>query len=117
MPLAHYFIGSRLLGSKNLTNGADPLNSIAWFCEGCGDAWARVLVEGALWATEHNRCERCGPAGLHDNRVAGSLLRQWFFTANYLMGRNQAMALENLPLPVLEREFRLALVWAERQVN
>jgi len=111
MPQASYFLGSRFAGSTDIPQNPDRLNSLAWFCEGCGEVWARAVVEGATWAIELNRCESCGPAGTWDSRVAGSVLRQWYPSADYLMGRNQACAVENLPRELLGREMRLSLNW------
>ncbi len=112
MPLASYFIGSRFFGSATVERGSEPLNSLAWFCEGCGEVWGRAVVEGGTWAVEHNRCQACGPAGSWDPRCPGSLLRHPHFTRDYLMPRNYAMALESLPRPLLERELQLALKYA-----
>jgi len=117
MPRASYFLGTSYVGCTEIPQNPDRLNSIAWFCEQCGRDWARVIVEGATWAVEFNRCDRCGPAHSLDNRVPGSILRQWFFTSDMLMGRNKAMALENLPEPLLQRELLLAIAWAERRAQ
>jgi hypothetical protein len=108
MPRCDYFIGTRHLGSTQLPKRGEPLNSLAWFCESCGNTWARAVVEGATWSVEYNRCEPCGRAGAWDTRYPGSLLRQWFFTEAYLMERNLAMSLEALPDAVLAREVRIA---------
>ena len=108
MPRCDYFIGTRHLGSTNITPRDEPISSLAWFCEGCGNTWARAVVEGGTWSVESNRCEPCGRAGSWDKRYPGSLLRQWYFTHEYLMARNLAMSLEALPDAVLARELRIA---------
>ncbi len=68
--------------------------SLAFFCPGCGDVWARFMIDdglGTLW-TSHNRpCAKCG---------IGSVWQDAPFFAPLMAA---------MPLKVVAREFLLAM--------
>lgn len=74
------FIGSRYLGSREVPNfrrdatfGQRPTESWAYFCQRCGDLWARFLVENSDWTQcYHIRCAKHG-----DGRLACDSRFEW----------------------------------------
>ena len=68
----HYFFGQRFAATGVVRASVyGPPSSLGFFCPGCGELWARVLVEGseADWAVRIIPCAR-HPVNLS---VAGSL--------------------------------------------
>lgn len=123
---ASYFVGSALVGQGHypIRNGGS--HSIAYFCQGCGEVWGRVLTDESPshWDTFNVPCERhpeVSQSGVPSwLRVPGSLL-YWGTTYERSSTMFWAACLEALPLPVLEREFHLHLKFKEwndtRQAN
>lgn len=75
-PRAHYFFGSRILGTSVLPFHPYAPESLAFFCQTCGELWARVLVEGSEtnWRVEVAPCaQHRGVNALDWSRVPGSL--------------------------------------------
>lgn len=71
-----FFIEGRFMGSsppRLVESGRDwgrPL-SLLVYCGQCGDAWARIAVDGSRWTSQFSICRRCAPE--HDFQVPGSL--------------------------------------------
>lgn len=93
---AHYFLGSRLLGSTSkfqTWDGVTASRSRAYFCSKCGDIWGRVAIGGRDWQVLSVGCLN------HPTwpwEPGGSFLLPW----NHTM-------LNELPEEVLRREFAL----------
>lgn len=93
---AHYFLGSRLLGSTQLPqtwDGVEPSRSLAYFCHKCGDIWGRVAIDNRDWMVLTVGCQK------HPEWVwypGGSFIRSW----NY-------RALHEFPPEILQREYAI----------
>lgn len=61
---AHYFLGARLLASGSVFFWEDTRlmeNSTAFFCQDCGEIWARVMQDSSSrWFCANVPCERHG---------------------------------------------------------
>jgi hypothetical protein len=100
-----YFLGTRLLDTS--VSPADPhAHSIALFCQSCGDIWFRAIVEhGRHWDCHHAVCERhISVTASNWNRTPGTVGLGDSLT---LPRMSWALAVDKLPLSVLEREFLL----------
>jgi len=76
-----------------------------YLCPKCGDVWARVCNSSAIWEEWHARHVLC-PKHPHGVRPAGSL---------YVPGDHEL--LQALPPVLLQREFNIALEWAEKELQ
>ena len=93
---AHYFLGSRLLGSTDLPQtweGVGPTRSLAFFCSKCGDVWGRIAIDNRHWMVLTVGCERHPD---YSFEPGGTFIRTW-----------NHRALDEMPEAVLRREFAL----------
>jgi hypothetical protein len=105
---ALYFLGTRCLGESSV--GPRWWN-YAYFCETCGDIWARIIVsEPKGWNLSRSPCEN------HTSTTSdwwrdppGSLIHNQFPPED----PTHPLALRNLPREALFREFILALNYYE----
>lgn len=114
MPLAHYFLGQRVLGASPVPSGA---RSHCFFCPSCADIWGRIMVEGAEYAELHrNSCERhanaCVPTW---GQLPGSFILSRMLDPLAHIHSNwasQPLVPAHFPLEVLHRELDLAVAVA-----
>jgi len=93
---AHYFLGSRLLGSTSrhqTWDGVEPSFSRAYFCTKCGDIWGRVAIDNKDWMVLAVGCQKHPEWSAYPG---GSFIYSW--------NRN---IINELPDDVLRREFAL----------
>jgi len=93
---AHYFLGSRLLGSTEALqtwDGACTASSMAYFCHNCGDVWGRVVIPNKRWMAVSAACPKCPT---WNARLPGSFMFSWHHTQ-----------LNEFPPQVVQREFDL----------
>ena len=101
----HYFLGNRLLASCQVLNS--PSHSQAYFCPSCGEIWARLVSEDshAHFDLYTVYCEHHTPQGVPGwGEVPGTLCQG---SRTTLSTMRWIAAIEELPLVVLEREFRI----------
>ena len=110
--LRSFFIGEHCLGEAQYN--ADPTcstyqatESVAYFCPGCGEVWARVILSGTevgkaarLWQVYQRTCGKCPTA--HPQDLPGSLILA-----------STMEILEELPKALWETEFQQHLRWKE----
>jgi hypothetical protein len=102
----HFFVGTQLLGSSAIevdfdrSQRARPL-STAFFCEQCGEVWARAMIQDQPWEVWALLCEKHQLP--YPFRVPGSMWLPWNNSHN--------MA---LPPAVLRREVELHLAIYDR---
>lgn len=113
MTLAHYYVHQQLIAQ-----GLVPHNphSLAYFCQSCGDIWARIVVEAApIFDVTSRCCQRHVPQSASSwGEVPGTLCQgaaEWISTAT------AAAALEYLPEPVLLREFIILYEYALKEMK
>jgi len=101
----HYFLGNQLLASRQVADC--PSHSQAYFCPACGEIWARLVSEASPAYFDSNTvyCQRHTPQGVPGWGVIPGTLCQGFIST--LSSMRWIAAIENLPLAVLEREFRV----------
>ena len=83
MARQHFFVGKSHLGSRDLQNfrqcswrGNIPVESWAYFCQSCGDIWARLIVEGGS-----NTQVRARPCPAHGDGTLALLCKfEWWET-------------------------------------
>lgn len=93
---AHYFLGTRLLGSTEQPQTWDGVyrsRSIAYFCPKCGDIWGRIVIDSKDWMVLTVGCEWHPEWSFYPG---GSFIRSW----------NPRWPQE-LPEAVLRREFAI----------
>ncbi len=78
-PLSRFFYYDRDLGhttTPQTWDGANPLQtSLHYFCPGCGQVWAKIILENGPHAVVNRPCRKCYiPWG---NDYAGSFLHPW----------------------------------------
>lgn len=103
---AHYFLGSKLLGSsdKSFQGG----QSCALFCTTCGDIWGRIVV-GNVWRVRSVPCIKHKRTGVMDwSSESGSFLITSFDMA-HTSTMFAAETIEELPPEVLRYELLLRL--------
>ena len=97
---AYYFIEGKLLAIAPVREERWPPDSLAFFCESCGEIWARILVEGREeeWTIEITACTK------HPSlyKPAGSLSRGT--TRAWVGSHERLLAFDLLPLPLKNRE-------------
>ena len=104
-PKAHYFFGSRVVASTTLPYHPYASESLAFFCQTCGDLWARVLVEGGeeRWLLSTIPCAKHKAVNAVDWwSVPGSLSQGWYRSNLSVM--SWAKAFDCLPLPLQNLE-------------
>jgi hypothetical protein len=107
---AHYFLGSKLLGSS--TSEFPSGQSCALFCTTCGDIWGRIVVSTA-WRVRSVPCIKHKRTGVADwSSESGSFLVP-SFDREHTSIMFAAETIEELPPEVLQYEFQLRL----RQFN
>lgn len=88
---AHYFVGTRLIGSAPSAwwcSTSQFFDSLLLICPTCGETWARIVLDSSKeWFFRRTHCPAHG---------GGSFIPPWSFP------------LETLPTQVLNREFLLA---------
>jgi len=102
---ATYFFGTRVVGTSRIPPHGYAPDSLAWFCQVCGDLWARALVEGSetSWRVEVAPCAKhAGTNALDWSRVPGSLSQG--ARLSDLGAGSWARALEALPPELQNRE-------------
>jgi hypothetical protein len=103
----HYFLGSQLLASTEAVVPNGGSHSLAYFCQTCGDVWARAVSTDSLdhFDLIHRPCERHqAAAAVSWGRVPGTLCEG---PCGDLSTMRWIAAIELLPEPVLLREFHL----------
>jgi predicted RNA-binding Zn-ribbon protein involved in translation (DUF1610 family) len=91
MAIDTYFIGQRFFGAapswhQHITYGS----SLVYFCNKCGEIWARILVAGAGgWHVHYYDCPKCGQ---------GTVLTD--YAIDQFLDR-----VASFPLPLLNYEF------------
>lgn len=103
MTAVTYYIHHRFIEETQLR--VTP-HSLAYFCQSCGDIWARIVVDEApVFDVISRCCERHVPlSGSSWGAVPGTLCQG---DADWISTQSAAAALENLPWSVLTREFTL----------
>jgi len=94
--IAHYFLGSRLLGvgpALPWSETYDAISSLVYICPTCGDAWGRMAVTGCEWLPIRRGCA----AHPFLDRWGGSFIHPWLHSS----------LLAALPPEVLTYEFTL----------
>jgi hypothetical protein len=79
--------------------------SLAWFCQTCGDIWARALVEGSeeSWRISITPCARhVGVNGCDFTKIPGSITQG--YSRDSLSVLSWAQALDALPRALQNRE-------------
>lgn len=111
MPMQDFFIEGKYMGQVARGRHTDasgitysPL-SLAFFCQRCGDTWARIVVDKAAFRVEYGDCRKHQVDRLSiSSERPGSLYRPWL---SYLV--------DDLPPEVVRREFNLHLKYYEEQ--
>lgn len=112
---AHYFLGSRLLGTSQFNTPNCLPYSEALFCTTCGDLWGRAAVDGSGWLVRSVLCEKHAPTSIPDwSAVPGSFLQN-SLRASETSVMFWATVLEHLPQAVLARELGIAIRHFERR--
>jgi len=117
-PKAYYFFGSRMAASASLPPGPFLPDSFAFFCQRCGELWARVLVEGseADWRVETVPCAKHAGANAIDwSRIPGSLSQGMYQRDISVLSR--ARAFDCLPLAIQNLEVLHFINHLERGAN
>lgn len=95
----HFIIEGRYLGSVerrfDLTRGASPF-SYAFFCQHCGEVFAKCPIDGRPWQYWSRTCRKCPGGGTLGN--PGSLWLSW-----------DSEFTSALPEPALKWEFQRLL--------
>lgn len=118
MPTASYFLRNTLLGQSSFSASIRP-HSFVLVCPVCGEAWGRVLVTDTgnfkpYWEVRAVCCEKHSPQGVPEwGRVPGSFLAGFGVEASDLSPYDAALAVDNLPVSMLQREFFLHLSFNE----
>lgn len=109
MPVQTIFIKSQAYGQP-VIRGLELVHAQlqraegrAWFCETCGEVWARAVVEGGVFRVLSAPCEDHLDS-LMNIRIPGSLLIPLEKEFN-----------DSLPLELWRREFELHVRFFERQ--
>lgn len=112
---ASYFLGNRLLGTSAVTYDLHPANcpdSIAYFCNTCGEVWGRVFVTDGLgivqrWQLFNAPCERHQRTGVENwSCVPGSFLLTGI-ESSAMSSMLKAAAADIIPEAVLRRELEV----------
>lgn len=95
---AHYFLGSRLIGTSSkppMWADNEPSTSCVFFCDTCGEVWGRAVNDQLpRWTFQVRACIKHG---------SGSFIAPW------------ANKFEELPPEVLAYEFLIRLEKYERE--
>ena len=84
--------------------------SWAFFCLGCGDVWARVIHEGALLTAPIVK-----PCELHPE--AYSSIPGSFFQGFHFLPEERIPSILASNPNLLRHEFKVSMMWAERNLN
>lgn len=109
MSTVHYFLGSRLLDTGVTPERNGGSHSLAYFCQSCGDVWARAVVSTSTGHFDivNHPCSGHEPQAVPSwGARPGTLCKGH---ATDLSTMHWAAALEFLPKAVLERELHLLL--------
>ena len=102
----HWFLDRALLGVGFAPDLAD---SQAFYCEQCGDIWARCVVTGsARCLLVHRPCIKHTPISAVDWGSVPGTLASWRNAANSPYW-DTAHCVEHLPRGVLKREYEILL--------
>jgi len=112
VPLAHYFLGQRHLGASSVHAQS---RSHCFFCPGCADIWARIMVEAARESEVHtNACAKhTNTQTFTHGQPPGSMLPAlYLFLVEAAAG--SPLLPENFPAEALARELFLHLNLAKK---
>ncbi len=111
MPQCHWFLDRTPIGAGTVPASAE---SQAFYCESCGDVWARLCVSGASRTLlVHRPCVRHNSASaLTWNAIPGTLA-SWRSAADSPYW-DTAHCLEYMPRSVLKREFDILVAHLDR---
>lgn len=116
---AVYFLEGQFLGQSEFDCPNLP-HSLAYFCATCGEIWGRIHCttpnHSAHWDTVICPCTRHSPASVQDWSKIPGTVTDAFLTVPLLSTMWHGRALENLPPPVLKREFLLLLSYFEKEL-
>lgn len=103
MSIAYYYVKQQLIDQGPVPHAP---HSLAYFCQSCGDVWARIIVDTAPIFDVISRCclRHIPQSGSSWGAVPGTLCQG---AADWISTQSAAAALENLPWSVLTREFTL----------
>ncbi len=107
--VARYFLGNECLGESQIDTKLAKPYSWAYFCSTCGEIWARVWVEGAIWKIVQRPCEQHTWVGVWDCREHSGSLLDSALSMDFVGAYAWAIVLEYLPRSVLLRELLLML--------
>lgn len=106
--LQHFSAHGLYLGSRQIppfrpgTFGMESPRSLAYFCQSCGETWAKVKNEGtSLWFVRYRTCLECGDGTL-------SSAPHW--------KEDQAQFADDWPPAAIEWEFKCLLARAEKEL-
>lgn len=101
MPAVHCYLGQAHLASWDIPAHS---HSIAYFCQSCGEVWARLIAE-PLFDVEVICCPGHTPQAVRSwSRVPGALT---LGDTDHLSTMSWAAAYDLFPEPVLLREFSI----------
>lgn len=105
MPHVTYWIDGSLIGEGELpTLRYGSYYSLAYICPKCGRLWGRIDVAGANWTS---KCQPCLDHSVSESWYLPGSFLGFSITAAMLGTPWWGVAIEYLPLPVLEREFQI----------
>ncbi len=114
---AHYFLGTRLLGTSRFNNPNCRPRSEVLVCTTCGETWGRIVVAASSWAVREVPCEKHVPLGVSDwGCIPGSFLQNSLH-ARMTSVMMWASVIEHLPPAVLARELEMAIRHYERKLS
>ena len=114
MPQCTWFLGREALGTSPVPATAE---SQAFYCEQCGDIWARAIVSGAMrhLLTLRSCPNHTSVSAVDWGCVPGSLT-SWRLAA-VSPAWDTAHCLEYLPRGVLKREFETLIHHLDRSIS
>jgi len=110
--VAHYFFGTKLLGTGGFSVPVVGPGSSAYFCLTCGEVWARIVCNGVGWEVLKVPCPKHKPSSVTDWReVPGSFLCGYKVVSDFMSVMDWPKALDKMPPEILRREFDLHMNW------
>lgn len=112
---AHYFYGTRLLATSEFEAPNNWPKSQLYLCGECGETWARVLIEGAIFEFNRVPCPKHKATGARDwSAIPGSILPS-SLTKALTSVMDWAVVFEHLPPEVVVKELEAFLGYVQRK--